>query len=134
LDREDINNHLIDFRDLHEDVLLNKLNIQSLPACFCLVNDRKILAGGEPKKSDTTNLNGNNPKNGGGKCKSGSDGNKNKSGKKGFGAVENKDQVPEFKMTKNERWENSRGNVLSIERSSKTLRCALASIPKEFAM
>jgi hypothetical protein len=77
LDREDVNNRLVDFRDLHEDVLLNKFNIQSLPACFFLVNNSKIPARGEPKMSDATNLNGNNPKNGGGKRKSGSNGNEN---------------------------------------------------------
>ncbi len=105
MDREDVNNCLVDFRDLHEDVLLNKFNVQSLPACFSLVNDSKIPAGGEPKKLDATNLDGNNPKNGGSKLKLGSNGNKNESGKKQFGAVKNKDQVPEFKMMKNETWE-----------------------------
>jgi hypothetical protein len=112
LDREDVNNCLVDFRDLHEDVLLHKFNVQSLLACFSLVNDSEIPAGGEPKKLDATNLNENNPKNGGGKRKSGSKGCKNESGKKQFGAVENKDQVSEFKMTKNETWEKFQGKCV----------------------
>jgi hypothetical protein len=82
LDREDINNCLVDFIDLHEDVLLNKFNVQSLPASFSLVKDSKFPAGGEPKTLDATNLNGYNPRNGGGKHKSGSSGNKRESGKK----------------------------------------------------
>jgi hypothetical protein len=111
LDREDVNNRLVDFRDLYEDVLLNKFIVRSPPACFSLVNGSKLPARGEPKTSNATNLNGNNPQNGGGKCKSGSNGNKSKSGKKRFGAVENKDQVPE-KMTENEAREKIRGKCV----------------------
>ncbi len=71
LDREDVNNRLIDFRDLHEDVLLHKFNVQSLPACFSLVDNSKISAGGDTKLSNATNPGENNNKKEGSKCKSG---------------------------------------------------------------
>ena len=32
LDREDVNNRIVDFGDLHEDILLDKFNVKSLPA------------------------------------------------------------------------------------------------------
>jgi hypothetical protein len=134
LDREEVNNCLVDFRDLHEDVLLNKFDVQSLPACFSLVNESKILAGGEPKKSDATNLNRNNPKNGGSKHKSGSNGNKNKSGKKRCGAVENKDQVTEFKMTENETWEKFQGKCVEYQAKFKDTYMCPHFHTKEFAM
>ncbi len=82
--------------------------------------------------SNTNNPNGNNPKNGGGKRKSGNEGNKSKGGKKTPGPVENKNQLPEFKMKENKT--NSKGNVLNIEQSSRTLTCALVSILMEFVM
>ncbi len=98
MDREDVNNRLIDFRDLHEDVLLHKFNIQSLRACFSLVDDSKISAEGDIKLLDAINPGGNNNKKEGSKCKSGNEDNENKGTKKRFGLVKNKDQVPEFKM------------------------------------
>jgi hypothetical protein len=109
LDREDVNNHLVDFRDLHKDVLLHKFNVQSLPACFSLVDDSKISAGGDTKLSDATNPGGNNNKKEGSKRKSGNEDNENKGNKKRFGVVENKDQVPEFKMMEGEKWGKFQG-------------------------
>ncbi len=58
------------------------------------------------------NPNGNNPKNGGGKCKPGNEGNKSEGGKKKPGPVENKDQVPEFKMKENETWDKFQGKCV----------------------
>ena len=111
MDREDVNNRPVNFRDLHEDILIHKFNVQSLLACFSLVDGSKNPAGGE-KKLDTNNPNGNNPKNGGGKCKSGNEGNKNEGEKERPGPIENKDQVPEFKMTKNETLQKIQGKCV----------------------
>jgi hypothetical protein len=63
LDRENVNNRLVDFRDLHKDFLLHKFNVQSLLACFSLVDESKNPAGVETMTSNTNNPNGNNPKN-----------------------------------------------------------------------
>jgi hypothetical protein len=82
VDREDVNNCLVNFRDLHKDILLHKINVQSLPACFSLVNKNKTPTGEEKKMLDTNSPNGNNPKHGGGKRKFGNDGNKNEGEKK----------------------------------------------------
>ncbi len=112
LDREDVNNHLVDFRDLHEDVLLHKFNVQSLPACFSLVDDSKISAGGDTTLSDATNPGGNNNKKEGSKRKSGNKDNEIKGNKKKFGLVKNNDQVPEFKMMEGEKWEKFQGKCI----------------------
>ena len=112
LDREDVNNRLVDFRDLHKDVLLHKFNVQFLPKCFSLVDDSKISAGGDTKLSDATNPGGNNNKKEGSKRKSGNEDNENKGNKKRFGLVENKDQVPEFKMMEGEKWEKFQGKCI----------------------
>jgi hypothetical protein len=112
LDREDVNNRLVDFRDLHKEVLLYKFNVQSLSACFSLVDKNKNPAGVETTTLNTNNQNGNNPENGGGKCKSGNKGNKRKGGKKRHGPVENKDQIPEFKMTENKTWDKFQGKCV----------------------
>jgi hypothetical protein len=124
LDREDVNNRLVDFRDLHKDVLLHKFNVQSLPACFSLVDGSKISAGGDTKLSDATNPGGNNNKKEGSKCKSGNENNKNESNKKRFGLVETKDQVPEFKMMVGEKWEKFQGKCNeSREKFKDTFMC-----------
>jgi hypothetical protein len=112
LDREDINNCLVNFRDLHKGVLLHKFNVQSLPAFFSLEDKSKKPAGVETTTSNTNNPNGNNPKNEGSKCKSGNEGNKSKGGKKRPHPVEHKDQVPEFKMTENETWDKFQGKCV----------------------
>ncbi len=125
---------LVDFRDLHEDVLLHKFNVQSLLAWFSLVEDSKISAGGDTKLSDATNPGGNNTKKEGSKRKSGNEDNENKGNKKRFGPVENKDQVPEFKMMEGEKWKNSKENAFNLEQNSRTHLCALASIRKELVM
>ncbi len=116
LDREDVNNHLVDFRYLHKDVLLHKFNVQSLAACFSLVDNSKISAGGDTKlSSDATNPGGNNTKKEGSKHKSGNEDNENKGNKKRFGFVENKDQVPEFKMMEGDKWEKFQGKCIESQ-------------------
>jgi hypothetical protein len=37
LDREDVNNQIIDFNDLHKDILLQKFNVATLPASYSVV-------------------------------------------------------------------------------------------------
>jgi hypothetical protein len=112
LDRENFNNCLVDFRDLHKDILLHKFNDQSLLACFSLVDGSKISAGGDTKLLDATNPGGNNTKKEGSKRKSGNEDNENKGNKKRFGLVENKVQVPEFKMMEGEKWEKFQGKCI----------------------
>ncbi len=112
MDREDVNNCLVHFRDLHKDVLLHQYNVQSLLACFSLVGDSKISAGGDTKLLDATNPGGNNTKKEGSKCKSSNEDNENESNKKRFGLVKNKDQVPEFKMIEGEKWEKFQGKCI----------------------
>jgi hypothetical protein len=90
LDREDVNNCLVDFRVLHKVVLLHKVNVQSLLACVSLVDDSKISAGGDTKLSDATNPGGNNNKKEGSKCKSGNEDNETEGNKKRFGLVKKK--------------------------------------------
>ncbi len=97
---------------LHKDVFLHKFNVQSLPACFSLVDDSKISAGGDAKLSDATNPGGNNNKKEGSKRKSGNEDNENNENKKRFGLVENKDQVPEFEMMEEEKWEKFQGKCI----------------------
>ncbi len=41
LDREDVNNRLIKFGEIQDNVIFNKFNIASLPASFTLVNKVK---------------------------------------------------------------------------------------------
>jgi hypothetical protein len=110
LDREDVNNRLVDFRDLHEDILLHKFNVKSLPACFSMVDESKTPAGGDTQKLDQTG--NNDTKKGSGKRKGGKEGEENDSGKKRSGAVENKDQFPEFKMKEGKKWENFQGKCV----------------------
>ena len=50
LNREDVNNRLVDFRDLHEVVLLHKFNNKPLPACFSMVDANKTTTEGDTKK------------------------------------------------------------------------------------
>ncbi len=45
LGREDVNNWLIEFGKIHNNVIFNKLNVASLPASFTLVN--KVKKTGE---------------------------------------------------------------------------------------
>ncbi len=52
------------------------------------------------------------PKKEGSKRKSGNEDNENEGNKKRFGLVENKDQVPEFKMMEGEKWEKFQGKCI----------------------
>ena len=110
LDREDVNNRLVDFRELHEDVLLNKFNVKSLPACFSMVSTDKTPVTGDTKTLDTSN--NDDTKKGGGKRKGGKEGDENDSGKRRSGVVENKDQVPEFKMAEGKKRESFQGKCV----------------------
>ena len=78
LHREDVNNRIVDFCDLHEDILLHKFNVKSLPACFSMVDATTSTAGGDPKPDQTGD---NDTKKGGGKCKGSKDGKENEGGK-----------------------------------------------------
>jgi hypothetical protein len=59
LDREDVNNRLIEFGEIHDDVIFNKFNVASLPASFTLVNKLKKTgkddAAIDPKKTLKSN-------------------------------------------------------------------------------
>jgi hypothetical protein len=115
LDKEDVDDCLVNFRDLHEDILLHKFNVQSILTCFSLVDESKKSSRRIKKTLDINNPNGNNPKNGGGKCKSGNDGDKNEGKKKRTGTIENKEQVPEFKMKENETWKKYQGKCIESQ-------------------
>jgi len=110
LDREDVNNRLVDFRDLHEDVLLHKFNVKSLPACFLMAKTDNTPADGggtkSAKSSDEDKKKGENKQKGGRESKA------HENGTKRSGTVENKDQVPEFKMKDGETWENFQGKCV----------------------
>jgi len=80
LDREDVNNRLVDFRDLHEDVLLHKFNVKSLPACFSMAVEDKTSVEGDARASEDSG--NDNPKRGGGKRKGGKSGDDNDAGMK----------------------------------------------------
>jgi hypothetical protein len=109
LDGEDVNNRIVNFRNLHEDILLHKFNSKSLPACFSMVDVTTSTAGGNPKSDQTGD---NDTKKGGGKRKGSKDGEENEGGKKRSGSVKNKDQVPEFKMKADEKWESFQGKCI----------------------
>jgi hypothetical protein len=92
LDREDINNRIVDFGSLHKDILLQKFNVKSLPARFTLVDDGKATTGKDmkmPGKQDDNNS----AKTGRGKKIGGKDGDENKGSKKRSGAIDNKDHL-----------------------------------------
>jgi hypothetical protein len=100
LDREDVNNRLIEFGEIHDDVIFNKFNVASLPASFTLVNKVKKTGKENAGINPKVTLKPNNEKNprGIGKCKGGNEGKGEDDGKKeAFGLIKNKDQVPEFK-------------------------------------
>ncbi len=109
LDREDVNNHIVDFCNLHEDILLHKFNVKSLPACFSMVDATTSTTGGNPKLDQTGD---NDTKKIGGKRKGSKDGEENKGGKKRSGSVKNKDHVPEFKMKADKKWESFQGKCI----------------------
>jgi hypothetical protein len=100
LDREDVNNWLIKFGTIHNNVIFNKFNFASLPASFTLVNKVKKTGEEDAAIDPKVTLKPNNEKNPcrKGRHKGGDEGKEEDGGKKkAFGLIKNKDQVPEFK-------------------------------------
>jgi hypothetical protein len=63
LDRENVDNQLIEFGAIHEGVIFNKFNISSLPASFTLVDKVESAGGGDAEidPNRKTKPTGNNP-------------------------------------------------------------------------
>ncbi len=80
LDQEDVNNQIIDFNDLHKDVILQKFNVAALPASFSVV-ELTTKSNNEPDQKKKSNDMSNNAENKKGKRKNGGEGGNNK-GKK----------------------------------------------------
>jgi hypothetical protein len=92
----DVNNQIIDFNDLHKDVILQKFNIATLPPSFLLV-EPTTKSNDKPDQKKKSNDMLNNAENNKGKCKNGGEGG-NKEGKKKYSMDENTDQTAELKM------------------------------------
>ncbi len=127
LDREDVNNLLIKFEEIHDDVIFNKFNVAFLPASFTLVNKVKKTGNDSAVIDPKVTLKPKDEKNPHSKekCKGCNESKEEDCGKKkAFGLIENKDQVPEYKMKGIESLEKFQGKCTNFRAKLKdTIMC-----------
>ncbi len=127
LDREVVNNQLIEFGEIHDNAIFTKFNVASLSASFTLVNKVKKTGKDDAVIDPKVTLKLNNKKYpcSKGKRRGGNEGKEEDGGeKKAFGLIKNKDQVPEFKMKDRESWEKFQGKCTDFHAKLKdTIMC-----------